>query len=283
MAKYALLTAVAVGGLLTQSALQTPASATEPGTDLAPHRAVYNLALVSASQQVSLTSVRGRLVFEFRGSSCAGYTTNTRFVMAMTDKRGRETVIDVRSSTWEDGKADRFRFHSTKYVNEKIDEAVSGSAERKADDGAVTVQLTKPNKSEHTLASNIMFPTEHTFAVLAAARRGETLVQADLFDGTDDGAKVFALTAVLGKSKPPGEGATLAKVENAEVLDRLPSWPVSLSYYDKEAGDGALPSYELDFRLYANGVHRDLRLNYGKFVVGGKMASLEFLDAIACN
>ena len=203
--------------------------------------------------------------------------------MAMTDKRGRQTVIDVRSSTWEGGSADRFRFHSTKYVNEKVDDVISGRAERKPDDNAVMVQLTKPTQSEHKLANDIMFPTEHTFAVLAAARRGETLVQADLFDGTDDGAKVFALTAVLGKGTPPGEGATLAKVENGEVLDGLPSWPVSLSYYDKDAGEGALPSYELDFRLYGNGVHRNLRLNYGKFVVGGKMASLEFLDPIPCN
>ena len=47
---------------------------------LAPHRAVYDLALDKASDRSGITGITGRMVYEFNGSACDGYTVTFRFV-----------------------------------------------------------------------------------------------------------------------------------------------------------------------------------------------------------
>ena len=47
---------------------------------LAPHRAVYDLELKNASDRSGITGMYGRMVYEFNGSACEGYTVSFRFV-----------------------------------------------------------------------------------------------------------------------------------------------------------------------------------------------------------
>ena len=54
-----------------------PASAAQL---LAPHRAVYDLALDKASDRSGITDITGRMVYEFNGSACEGYTVTFRFM-----------------------------------------------------------------------------------------------------------------------------------------------------------------------------------------------------------
>ena len=51
------------------------------------HRAVYDLALDKASDRSGIIGLRGRMVYEFNGSPCEGYTVNFRFVTQ--DRHGR--------------------------------------------------------------------------------------------------------------------------------------------------------------------------------------------------
>ncbi|MGL4404351.1 MAG: EipB family protein, partial [Notoacmeibacter sp.] len=52
-------------------------------TVFSPHRAVYDIKLDSASEQSGIAGMDGRLVFQFDGSACDGYTMNMRFVLRM--------------------------------------------------------------------------------------------------------------------------------------------------------------------------------------------------------
>ena len=65
-------------------------------------------------------------------------------------------------------------------------------------------------------------------------------------------------------------------------LGELVSWPVSIGYFESKGGD-LTPSYQIDFRLYANGVSRELLIDYGDFTVHGKLTSLEYLKAEECQ
>ena len=58
----------------------------------------------------------------------------------------------------------------------------------------------------------------------------------------------------------------------------LPSWPVSIGYFEAKGGD-LTPSYQIDFRLYENGVSRELLIDYGDFSIHGTLTSLEYLKA----
>ena len=60
------------------------------------------------------------------------------------------------------------------------------------------------------------------------------------------------------------------------------SWPVSIGYFESKGGD-LTPSYQIDFRLYANGVSRELLIDYGDFSVHGTLTSLEYLKAAECR
>ncbi len=65
-------------------------------------------------------------------------------------------------------------------------------------------------------------------------------------------------------------------------LAELVSWPVSIGYFEPKMGD-LTPSYQIDFRLYANGVSRELLIDYGDVSIHGTLTSLEYLKAEACH
>ncbi|MEQ1613044.1 MAG: DUF1849 family protein, partial [Hyphomicrobiaceae bacterium] len=107
---------------------------------------------------------------------------------------------------------------------------------------------------------------------------------ADLYDGSEKGEKVYATTAVIGGRQAPGKSPKAPNVKNAEKLDTLAAWPVSLSYFDKKADKSdAAPSYELAFLFFENGVSQRLFIDYGDFSIRGALKDLVFLDTPPCD
>jgi hypothetical protein len=58
---------------------------------LVPHRAIYEMTLDEARSASGITGIDGRMVFEFTGSPCDGYSLNMRMVTQMTDSQGQPT------------------------------------------------------------------------------------------------------------------------------------------------------------------------------------------------
>ena len=79
----------------------------------------------------------------------------------------------------------------------------------------------------------------------------------------------------------PGSDPKLEQVAKDKGLGELASWPVSIGYFEAKGGD-LTPSYQIDFRLYENGVSRDLLIDYGDFSIHGTLTSLEYLKATEC-
>jgi len=250
---------------------------------LAPHRAVYEMSLGEARSGSGVTAYDGRMVFEFTGSACRGYSLNTRLVSQITDTQGETILADVWSSTGEAGDGKSFRFHSSQRLNHRLDEATIGRASRGPSDGAITVKLTQPESEEFSLDGPVLFPTQHSIALIDRAISGQKVFQAKVYDGTEKGQRVFDTTAFIGQEVKPGSDAgQLEKVARDEKLGELPSWPISIGYFDLADGD-LTPSYQIDFRLYENGVSRDLLIDYGEYTVEGKLSSLEYLKETKCK
>ena len=104
-----------------------------------------------------------------------------------------------------------------------------------------------------------------------------------LYDGSEKGVKVYETTTVIGPPLESAANAQLPPVKNSEVLDKIQSWPVVVSYYDQNPKKDGLPSYEVSFRMYANGVSRKLKLDYGTFSLNGELTSIEFLPMKPCQ
>lgn len=244
---------------------------------LVPHRAVYDIQLKQASERSGIEGMRGRMVYEFNGSECQGYTTNFRFVTRI-DTGEQIRVTDQQSMTFEDIAAGKFRFETKSFTDDQMDKDVSGAA---ADEnGKVSIELEEPAPRAVELADS-RFPAEHMIEVIENARKGKALFEARIFDGSEDGDKSYLTTTVVGPLRKPT--ASEAADKSAGIVASQAYWPVSIAYFDEKAAGDVLPIYTQSFKLYENGVSRDLTLDYGDFVLTGKLTKLEVLGSGDCR
>jgi hypothetical protein len=276
------LAALAIG-----AALQLAAAPTWAGPQhavLAPHRAIYEMTLAVARGGAGVTAVSGRMVYELTGSACEGYTQNMRFVTQMTNQKGAVTLTDLRSSSWEEGSGKRFRFNSSQFRDEKPTEATAGDAARANTADAAKVELTKPVSKHLALPQRVYFPIQHSIALLDAANQGKRFFRADLYDGSEKGEKVYDTISVIGRVVPAGGNRKLARVKNAERLDGIAAWPVSIGYFEPNSDKtDAVPVYELSFWFFENGVSRKLFIDYGEFAIQGELAQITFHEPSKCD
>lgn len=251
--------------------------------ELAPHRAIYEMSLDTSRPNKGVMGVQGRMVFEFAGSGCDGYTMNMRLVTRVEAKAGQARVNDLRSSTWEQGAGKQYRFNSSHYLGEKLSDATSGDAMRMDNDSHVVINVRVPKAKRITFNGPILFPTQHSLKLLHAAISGKHILQARVYDGSSSGDKVYATTAFIGKKLQPGHKIPSSKIAKVEGLETLESWLVSISYFDTAEKTIETPLYQLNFRLYKNGVTRNLLIDYGDFAIKGALSSLEFMPAPDCK
>src|SRR5271156_2416278 len=119
-------------------------SAQEIPIKLLPHRAIYDLALGKTRGNSQVVGVRGRIVYDFDGSSCEGYSLKFRQVSELDSGEGKVSTSDLRSTTLEAGDAKSFKFASENYLNDNLVDTVEGRAERGAN--ATAVDLAKPGQ-----------------------------------------------------------------------------------------------------------------------------------------
>lgn len=247
---------------------------------LTPHRAVYDLTLAQAESSSGISDMNGKLVFEFSGSTCAGFTMNMRFVSQIADSDGAAALTDMRSSTWESADGETFRFNSTQYVDSALKEATTGNA-RRARGKTIAIDLAAPVQRAFSIDPDVAFPTEHLVDVILAAQDGRHIFQRRVYDGSETGDKVFDTMAVIGPSRA---GNNAALPQNAAGMRGAKAWPVSIAYFHDGADGGEqVPTYQLSYLLYSNGVSDELLLDYGDFTLKGRLASIEFLNVAECN
>jgi hypothetical protein len=258
------------------------ATALTPADELAPHRAVYELKLAQTRGNSPAMSARGRILYDFSGNACDGYTLQFRQVSELDNGEGKVTLSDLRSTTWEDGAAKSYIFKSQNYLNETMIDTVDGKAERQADKLAVT--LTKPVDKKFDLEAATVFPTEHMRRIIAAAREDKSIIELPVYDGSEKGEKVYNTLTVIGRVIAPNERVPTDAAAGKEALAGLKRWPVTVSYFDKASKSGEqAPVYAIKFELYENGISRALVLDYNDFAISGELTSLEIRDTKPCK
>ncbi|MBA1143842.1 EipB family protein [Mesorhizobium neociceri] len=243
-----------------------------PGTALAarvllPHRAVYDLALVKASAPSGVGMVTGRMSYEFSGSACVGYTTQTRVVLRVISEEA-DGVIDRQSTTFEDPGGKSFSFVTKSYIDEELQEEVRGTATRQDED--VKVKLEKPKQQTLNIGSTL-FPTQQMLDVLSRADAGEMFYETRLFD---DSSEAITTSILIGK-----EAEIEQKNPVTPALAKGRVWPVTKTYFDESDKEGVtVPQSTLRFTLHETGIMRDFVTDNGDFSLSGKIISLEVSD-----
>ncbi|MBD8909134.1 cell envelope integrity EipB family protein [Methylorubrum zatmanii] len=248
----------------------------EPALRLANHRAVYDLSLARSEGTRAVEGVRGRIVIDFSGDACRGYTMQTRQVTLLDSSESGDRTSDLRSTTFENGDGTSFRFRTTTILNNAPAPAVDGSAEAAE---TLKVKLKEPKRDQFQAEGAVLFPIHHMMRLIEAAKAGETTVSAKVFDGSDDGRKVYDTLAVIGRPA----AAPAADTERDKPLREgdhatMRRWPVTLSYFTAGVGERT-PIYTLSFDLYEDGVSGRLHLDYGDFAIDGTMSRLDLAKA----
>ncbi len=277
-----LLTAAALAVVLNLAG--GPAVAAAGGPFLA-HQALYELSLVKSRGSNSINSARGRILYNFSGSPCEGYTSEFRQVSELDSGEGKVTLSDLRSTSWEDGAGKSYRFKIDARMNDADSSPVDGVAERAGDQ--ITVKLKQPVAKTFTLDGNTVFPTEQILRIVGAARAGKSLLELTVYDGSDNGEKVYNTLTVIGQPIPGDRNiAAPDPSTTSDQMKALTRWPVTVSYYDREAKarDGEqTPVYAMSFELFENGVSRALVLDYNDFVISGALGKFDAKDSKPCK
>src|SRR6202171_5503903 len=281
-ARWLLLTAVAVA--LVSGSAGGRAEAAAGGPFLA-HQALYELSLVKSRGSNSINSARGRILYNFSGSACEGYTSEFRQVSELDSGEGKLTLSDLRSTSWEDGAGKSYRFKIDARMNDADSSPVDGVAERTGDH--ITVKLKQPVAKTFTLDGSTVFPTEQIQRIIAAAKDGKSLLELTVYDGSDNGEKVYNTLTVIGQPIP-GDRTIEAPDPSTtnDAMKSLTRWPVTVSYYDRDAkvAEGEqTPVYAMSFELFENGVSRALVLDYNDFVISGALGKFDVKDSKPCK
>lgn len=260
------------------------AAATLSKVKLVAHRAVYDLSLKNSSDKSAIAGATGRLVFELEGDNCIGYSINMRIVTQFNTKSGLVNVVDSRSAAWESGEGEEMRFDNKQFLNSQVTEEVKGKALKGTEDKDGTAEFVKPEKSI-VIPAGAVFPVEHTKRLVEAARKGDLMDRTLVFDGSEVDA-LYTAVSFIGKKKAPGEITLPESVKDPKMLEGQNAWPITVSYYDKESGDAAseqIPSHQISFTMFENGVSTNLTLGYEHFSLKGKLSEITFFESQACD
>ena len=165
---------------------------------LVPHRAIYDLSLGKTRGNSQVVGVRGRILYDFDGNACDGYSLQFRQVSELDSGEGKS--VHQRSSLHDLGRRRRQELQIPRrriFSNDSLVDTVDGHAEHGAN--ATAVNLTKPEHKMLDIDAGAVFPTEHMVRMIAAARAGKTILDFPVFDGSDTGEKVYDTLTVIGQ------------------------------------------------------------------------------------
>src|SRR3954447_10488898 len=145
------------------------------------HQALYELSLVKSRGSNAINAARGRILYNFSGSACEGYTSEFRQVSELNSGEGKLTLSDLRSTSWEDAAGKSYRFKIDTRMNDLEAAPVDGMAERVGDH--ITVKLKQPVAKTFNLEGSVVFPTEQINRIIGAARSGNSLLELMVYDG----------------------------------------------------------------------------------------------------
>jgi hypothetical protein len=252
--------------LLLATAPVTAKMATAAGiADLVAHRALYTLTLKSARGDIN--SAHGTMSYEIL-DACEGWTSRQRLAMTLTNRDGQDIEMLSDYSTFESKDGLRLQFRMRQTTEQSVTSEVAGDARMDRPGGPGEVRYTLPEISTKKLPEGTLFPMAHTAAILAAAKAGKKILALPLFDGTGAEGAQDSSIAITGWDPPQtGKWPDLAKLSSGRV---------HVAFFDQKSS-AQQPDYEVGMRYWENGVADDLAMDFGDFVMTGKLTNLDVL------
>ena len=261
---------------------------------LAPHKALYDVRLVSSKNGSQMVNISGKMLYEWK-PSCEGWITNHRFSLNYdyADSPGINISSDFTTFESFDGKT--LNFSSRRKRDGEIYEELRGRADMTEKGGAGIAKYSVPEDLSFDLTKNTLFPTGHTINLLEQARQGKKFYNVRIFDGSDDEGPVD-INSFIGTKIPANKsgeaGKAPLKKENSfkpastnsidNSLVDVPGWNVRMAFFPTGATESS-SDYELSMVFHENGVISDMVIEYADFSVRQKLVALEKVTPETCQ
>jgi EipB-like len=250
--------------------------------NLAPHRAIYDLELSRTDRNSGYSNIEGKLAYELTGSKCEGFAVNYRMANRYTLPEKPVQLFDTQLTTWESGDGLEMNLSQKNFLDSNLTSEERLKVKREKKDGEGKGSMTLPQELEFSLPAEALFPSTHQMKLLDEAKQGVTRDASIVFDGSDS-EKTYKAISFIGKLRAPGTFALDNDNPQADVLSKIPSWPMTISYYSTEDKSVETPAYTASFNIYENGVSTDLLLDYGSYAMKGKLSKLDMLKSDDCK
>ena len=254
-----------------------PAATTAAAVTIAPHRAIYDMALSSVKNGGNVSSVSGRMLFEW-ADVCDGWAVQQHLKLHFNYAEGDQSDVTSTEVTWEAKDGSAYNFNIRRVTDGKETENYKGKATIGPDGGSAVYTL--PADKTQKLPAGTLFPSSHTRMILQQAMAGEKLFSRRVFDGSDEDGSNDVSVFIDPPQAHWLDAVADLKLKHSKILDQT-SWPVRMAFYKLDTTTGE-PDYEMDLNLLANGVARSMRIDYGDFSVTGTLSAIEPLPAPHC-
>jgi len=231
---------------------------------LTGQQALYDLTL-SKVRTHDITGAAGQMTFNVV-DGCTGWGTTQHMTLLIRNTDGTLTKSVTDYITWEskDGKTLTFTLReSDNDGKEQVDD--SGAAIHTGDNDAGIITYTTPANTTLPMPPGTLFPMAHTEALLAAGRDGRKFISPPLFDGTTPDGAQATFVAELGHHGP--------MPNSFSALSKIPSSDVDIAFYERK-NDDENPDFRTQMRYFENGVATNLVLDFGDFIMTGKLEHL---------
>ncbi|OJW53471.1 MAG: hypothetical protein BGO67_01875 [Alphaproteobacteria bacterium 41-28] len=247
----------------------------EAAVELQPHRAYYSVSMVGRpTLNTNVTEVRGTMMLELN-KVCGGWTVQQ--LSEIRRYHDDDTVEHIRWGyvTFEADDGSHFMFNTFRKTDEELVEDIRGTAGKKGK--LIEAFYQKPKKMTLRLPEGVLFPIQHTIALLKAAEEGGHMFPQIVFDGsTTEGAS--QINTFIGAQK-------IAAGNSASKEDRpfvgQPFWPVRFSVYGLGKTDYE-PDYVTTQDLLSNGIIKKYVIDDGTLKIQGVLERIELLSKDEC-
>ena len=233
--------------------------------------ALYNLSLAKVRTH-DVTGATGQMRFSVI-DGCTGWATTQHMTLLIRNADGtlNKSVTDY--ITWEskDGKTLTFTLRE-KDNDGKLTVDDAGTATHSGANGTGTIVYTTPKSTVLAMPPGTLFPMAHTQALIDAGKTNQKFISVPLFDGTTADGAQHTFVAVLGHRGP--------QLASFPALSPLPSDIVDIAFFERKNSDET-PDFRSQMRYYDDGVATDILLDFGDFVMKGKLDRLT-IPAASC-
>lgn len=259
------LSALALLGAFTPlPALAVSAPGNGLAEQLTGQHSVYTLGL-SKLRTHDITGATGQMTYDVV-DGCTGWATTQHMTLIIRNVDGSLTKSVTDYITWESKDGKTLSFQVRERDNDGKTKIVdAGTATHNGPDNSGVVSYTTPANVQLKLPAGSLFPTQHTEALLAAGRAGDKFIAPLLFDGTSSDGTQASFITVLGHNAP--------KKGKWPALDKVASTDVDIAFFPRK-NDDETPEFRTAMSYYENGVASDLVMDFGDFVMSGKLTSL---------